>query len=76
MREALHLNAARLVAINPELSGPFESLIESPGDSLEFMDKVAHMVLRSPLKRQEYLEMGRVEDRSDLLLATMVEMQG
>ena len=73
--ENLKLLAAQVVGVHPDLSMPFESLMASEGDPLEFMSKLAHLIFRDPDQRQTFLELDEVEARSDILLTTLVEMQ-
>ena len=71
---SLKLSAAQLMAANPETNAVLTELQLGDTEMSEWMDKLAHFVLRKPDERQLYLEYSDIQDRSDLLMASMVEM--
>jgi hypothetical protein len=73
--DALRMSAAQLMSVIPELESPLQSLITVESTPVEFVDKLAHVILRDPALRQDYLETNRFEDRGDMVLAALVELQ-
>lgn len=71
---SLKLLVAQLIAAVPETKPALGDLEHENIEISEWMDRLAHFVLRKPDERQLYLEYSDIEDRSDLLMASMVEM--
>ena len=73
--EALELTVMQVLGRKPEWKDIMQPLLQDATDPFEFMNKLAHLLLRRPEDRQAYLELDDGIERNEFLLAAVVELQ-
>jgi hypothetical protein len=71
----IHLSVRQLARGCPEVRADVERLIAADRDAAEQCDVFAHLCLRDPATRQQYLELDEVDERADFVLGALTELR-
>ncbi len=71
----MHMSVRQLTEDRPDVRADVERLIAADRDPAEQCDVLAHICVRSPCLRQEYIELEGVEARADFVLGVLTELR-
>jgi Lon protease-like protein len=71
----IHLSVRQLAEGCPDVRADVERLIAADRDAAEQCDVFAHLCLRDPAVRQQYLELDEVGERAEFVLGAVTELR-